>query len=154
MTTLNGVLGSIQRRKACLKLFHLHRLEWLKRYSSGKTRIQNTDWQQVSHLASQARLPQEISLLASEQFSRNTNETLDILVRVAATFPSGQKEVSYYGTPYLVAEMVNHFLMTGGTAAGTTSPEKSSGGVTNGASSSSSSELLPNDIWPRFPTLP
>ena len=145
MTILRRALGSIQAGRACSKLYRLHRLEKRKSLFLAKIRTQAPDTLPVSLSQSLQNLGQEISLLHSEQSFLNTKETSDILVHLTVTSPSGRREVSYYGTPFLVAELVSRFLTTGQTDAGTSSPEKSSSDVTNVESSSSSSEPSPSD---------
>src|SRR5215207_3973179 len=111
------------RGVACSELFQQHR--WGKRRSLflAKTLTPEPATPPVSLSRSLQNLSQEISLLHSEQSFLNTPETSDILVQVMATSASGLRKASYYGTPFLVAELVSRFLMTGQTDVGTTSPE-------------------------------
>lgn len=144
MTIFDMVTELCRPRGACSELFRLHRFEKRKSLFLAKILTQAPDTPPDSLSQSLQNLTQEISLLHSEQSLLNTPETSDILVQLTVTSQSGLRKVSYYGTPFLVAELVSRFLMTGQMDAGTISPEKSSEDVTAKESSSPSSALLPN----------
>jgi hypothetical protein len=144
MMTSRPVRVLTLRGTACSELFRLHRFEKRRSLFLAKTLTPEPATPPVSLSQSLQSLSQEISLLHSEQSLLNTPGTSDILVQVTATSQSGLRKVSYYGTPFLVAELVSRFLMTGLTDAGTISPEKSFVDVTPRESSSPSLELLPN----------
>src|SRR5687768_5765305 len=130
MMTFLHYAGLTPRSQACSELCQQHRWEKRRRLFLARTLTPTQDWQQALLSQYRLNLGQEISHLHSEQSLLNTPRTSDILVQVMATSPNGQRKASYYGTPFLVAELVSRFLMTGPTDAGTTSPVKSSNGVT------------------------
>lgn len=144
MTIYEMVTELCRPRQACSELFRQHRFEKRRSLYLAKTLTPMPDTPPDLLSQSLQNLGQEISLLHSEQSLLNTPETSDILVQLTVTSQSGLKKVSYYGTPFLVAELVSRFLMIGQTDVGTSSPEKSSGDVTTKESSSPSSALLPS----------
>lgn len=140
MTISRMVRALTQRGRECSRHYQAHR--WAKRRRLFLDKTLTPTPATPPDLPSQSRpiSNQQISHLHSEAYFGNTSQTSDITIHLRVIFPLGHREVSYCGTPFLVAEMVSLFLTTGLTDAGTILPEKSSNDATNKESSSLSSE--------------